>query len=187
MIPSTLQMNLQTAELSHNPEIQVIARTISDLKGIFKNETSRSAIDPKKVIYRVQSFFPVKEGTAGGLFWGSTFIEPGMVGDEYHMTKGHFHASIDRTEIYMGVAGVGALILMDETGRTWCEKMHQGSVHAIPGRVAHRVANVGLEVLSFVACWPADAGHDYETIMKDGFGARLRNVGGVPKLVEDLG
>ena len=101
------------------------------------------------------------------------------------MTKGHFHASRDRTEFYMGVAGTGALILMDETGRTWCEQMNPGSVHAIPGRVAHRVANVGSAQLAFVACWPADAGHDYEAILKTGFGGRLREVDGTPQLIEE--
>jgi glucose-6-phosphate isomerase, archaeal len=161
------------------------ARTVADLKGIFRDEASRSALPQSTIAYSVQSFFPVTEGTNGGLFWGSTFIEPGMIGDEYYMTKGHFHAVIDRTEIYMGVAGEGALILMDQNGKTWCERMHSGSVHCIPGRVAHRVANIGSEKLSFVACWPADAGHDYETIAKDGFTARLRNVNGAPQLIED--
>lgn len=61
--------------------------------------------------------------------------------------------------------------------------MRPGSVHYIPGRTAHRVANVGDTVLSFLACWPADAGHDYETIAAHGFGARLRAVNGRPELV----
>lgn len=185
MLPPTLRVNLETAALSENSEIQEVVRTLADLKGIFKNENSRSSLPQATVAYRVQSFFPVQEGTTGGLFWGSTFIEPGMIGDEYYMTKGHFHALRERTEIYIGVAGEGALILMDENGRTWCERMHPGSVHAIPGRVAHRVANIGSKTLSFLACWPSDAGHDYETIAKDGFSARLRNVNGVPQLVEE--
>ncbi len=185
MLEAALQFNLKTAELSGNSEIQHVVRTLSDLKGIFRDEKLRSSLPQNTVAYKVQTFFPVKEGTNGGLFWGSTFIEPGMIGDEYFMTKGHFHELRDRTEIYMGVAGVGALILMDESGRTWCERMHPGSVHPIQARVAHRVANVGTEQLSFLACWPADAGHDYETIQKDGFGARLRCVNGVPQLVEE--
>ena len=32
------------------------------------------------------------------------------------------------------------------------------------GGVAHRVANTGNSVLSFAACWPSDAGHNYEEI-----------------------
>ncbi len=143
MTPSTLMMNLQTAKLSGNSKIQEVKRTLSDLKGIFRDEAARSARPQSTVAYSVQSFFPVADGTPGGLFWGSTFIEPGMIGDEYYMTKGHYHAVIDRTEIYMGVAGEGALILMDQDGKTWYERMHPGSVHCIPGKLAHRVANVG--------------------------------------------
>lgn len=187
MRPATLQVNLQTAQLSGNTDIQTIGRTLGDLKGIFRDEAAFQALSQTKKVYSVQSFFPVKDGTEGGLFWGSTFIEPGQVGDEYFMTKGHFHSKIDRTEFYMGVEGEGALILMDETGRTWWERMHPGSVHAIPGRVAHRVANTGSAVLSFLACWPSDAGHDYETIARDGFGARLRSVDGIPQLIEERG
>ena len=36
-------------------------------------------------------------------------------------------------------------------------------------RVAHRVANIGYSVLSFAACWPSDAGHDYQVILENGF------------------
>ncbi|MEK7358378.1 MAG: glucose-6-phosphate isomerase family protein [Bdellovibrionota bacterium] len=185
MRPATLQVDLRTGLLSGNPEIQDIVRTLGDLKGIFRDEKLRSSLPQTTPIYSVQTFLPVKEGTEGALFWGTTFIEPGTIGGEYHMTKGHFHAKLDRTEFYMGVEGEGALILMDESGRTWWERMHPGSVHAIPGRVAHRVANTGKTRLSFLACWPSDAGHDYETIARDGFGGRLMDVDGVPSLIEE--
>ena len=57
-----------------------------------------------------------------------------------------------------------------------------GSLHYIPGGVAHRVANTGNSVLSFAACWPSDAGHNYEEIANKGFSARLVEVNGTPKL-----
>lgn len=163
--------------------IEVAVRTIGDLKSIFRDAPAHAALDPKTVVYRVQAYSPVPEGTEGGLFWGATFIEPGLVGDEYFMTKGHFHARRNRGEYYVGVAGQGALILMDEQRKTRFEIMTPGSVHYIPGHTAHRVANTGNVVLSFVACWPSDAGHDYETIAVHGFSARLRKRGGVPALV----
>ena len=158
-------------------------RTIADLVGVFLDEAARRALPPEQVAYRVQLSLPVAEGTEGGLFWGNTFIEPGRVGDEYFMTKGHFHARRNRAEYYIGVQGQGALILMDETGRTWTEPLTPGAVCYIPGHTAHRVANTGNTVLSFLACWPADAGHDYETIAAHGFSARLREVNGQPVLV----
>ena len=164
--------------------IQRVRRSIHDLKGIFIDEKARLALDPETIVYRVESFLPVNEGESGGLFWGTTFIEPGKVGNEYFMTKGHFHAQRNRAEYYLTVAGSGALILMGESRRTTIEAILPGSLHYVPSRTAHRVANVGNAVLSFMACWPSDAGHDYETIAADGFGARLLDVGGTPTLIE---
>ena len=142
-------------------------------------------MDPSKVIYRTQFFLPVPEGLEGGLFWGTTFIEPGRVGDEYFMTKGHFHAKRDRSEYYVTAAGSGALILMAEDGATHAQFMTPGSVHYSPGHTAHRVANTGDTRLSFLACWPSDAGHDYQTIAEHGFSARLRCIDGKPELVAE--
>lgn len=161
------------------------ARTVQDMKGIFRDEKIRQSLDQAKIVYRVQSVFPVPEGEEGGLFWGTTFIEPGMVGDEYFMTKGHFHANQHRSEFYMTVAGHGALILMQEDRTTTFEAMRPGTLHYIAAHTAHRVVNTGDSVLAFWACWPSDAGHNYEAIARGGFGARLRKVGGMPTLVED--
>jgi glucose-6-phosphate isomerase len=92
------------------------------------------------------------------------------------MTHGHFHHKRDRTEFYGTIEGEGALILMNETRETWMEVMSPGTLHFIPPYVAHRVANTGSGPLRFVACWPSDAGHDYEAIRKRGLGARMLNV-----------
>jgi glucose-6-phosphate isomerase len=183
---SGIRVDLRTGLLEGGPLAETV-RTVGDLAGLFLDEGARRAMDPARVVYRVQCFFPVKEGEAGGLFWGSTCIEPGRVGDEYFMTKGHFHATRARGEYYVTVNGEGALILMDEGRRTWMEVMRPGSVHYIAGSTAHRVANTGASVLSFLACWPSDAGHDYDTITRHGFGARLRDVGGRPALVLEAG
>jgi glucose-6-phosphate isomerase len=47
--------------------------------------------------------------------------------------------------------------------------MFPGSLHYIKGNTSHRVANTGESVLSFGACWPSDAGHDYNVIAKEWF------------------
>ena len=108
-----------------------------------------------------------------------------MVGDEYYMTKGHYHAKRSRGEFYLTVSGSGALILMDEQRKAAFETMSAGTLHYVPGHTAHRVANTGDTLLTFLACWPSDSGHDYETISSQGFSARLRKVGGVAALVEE--
>lgn len=74
---------------------------------------------------------------------------------------------------------------MDESGKCWFEPMQPGSLHYIPGYIAHRLANTGDTPLRVGACWPSDAGHDYASIAEHGFTARLMNVGGVPTLVQE--
>jgi glucose-6-phosphate isomerase, archaeal len=165
--------------------IQLLARAIKDMKGIFRDENARQSLNQDAVVYRVQGVHPVAEGEEGGLFWGTTFIEPGMVGDEYFMTKGHFHANRCRGEYYLTVTGRGALIFMDENRRTTFESMQPGTLHYVPAHTAHRVANIGESVLACWACWPSDAGHDYDSIASRGFSARLRRVNGVATLVEE--
>jgi glucose-6-phosphate isomerase len=45
------------------------------------------------------------------------------------------------------------------------------------------VANTGNGPLTFGACWPADAGHNYAEIAQNGFSSRLLRVAGQPQLV----
>ena len=163
--------------------VRTSEKTLGAMRAAYRDAQAAAGMDANTVVYRVEFWQPVEAGTEGGMFIGSTVIEPGKVGDEYFMTSGHFHATRDRSEFYMTIAGEGGLILMDEEGKTRWEPMRPGSAHYIPGGVAHRVANTGAGPLSFLACWPSDAGHDYETIMRRGFSARLREVNGRPELV----
>ncbi|MDR1602252.1 MAG: cupin domain-containing protein [Tannerella sp.] len=163
--------------------VEHVARTIRDLKGIFYDEAARSAMPQNTVAYEVKSFLPVPEGTPGGLYFGITYLYPGKVGDEYFMTKGHFHACSDRAEFYWGLTGEGMLIFMNEQRRVWAERMSPGTLHYIPGGVAHRVANTGSNLLSFAACWPSDAGHNYAEIADSGFACRLIEKNGSPTLI----
>lgn len=158
-------------------------RTLAALEGIFQDEEAFGQLDNTQVVYNVSSYLPVPEGTPGGLYMGITTLYPGKVGREYFMTKGHFHANSNRAEFYWGVEGEGMLILMDEQRKVWAERMFPGSLHYIPGKIAHRVANTGYQKLVFSASWPSDAGHDYETIANTGFACRLLDINGVPTLL----
>ena len=179
-----IQVDFLTGTLAGSG-VDEMKRTLGELSGVFRDNTAWSVMDPAQVVYRVQRFRPVEEGVAGGLFWGTTFVQPGLVGDEYFMTKGHFHSLRDRSEFYLTIKGEGALILMDEHRKTRFEPMRPGSLHYVPGGHAHRVANTGSVVLSSLACWPSDAGYDYESVTNRGFSARLRLVNGSPRLVEE--
>lgn len=164
-------------------DVKTFSKTIEQMRPLFLDQKAISQLPGDVEVYRVQSYTPVDDGTEGGLFWGSTILQPGKVGPEYYMTKGHFHKIRNRAEYYATVRGEGALLLMDEGGATRCERMSPGSTHYIPGHTAHRVANTGSTPLVFAACWPSDAGYDYETIERDGFSARLLERNGEPILV----
>ena len=165
-------------------KIQHSCRKLKELKTIFQNQDILSQMDQEQIIYEVDCYFPVEENKSGGLFFGVTRILAGMVGDEYYMTKGHFHASSDTGEFYWGIKGKGILLFMDKSQKVWAEEMTKGSVHYIPGNVAHRVINIGSGLLSFGACWPSDAGHDYDSIEKNGFTARIIQKDGQPIIVK---
>ena len=164
---------------------EVISSTkfLGDLKGVFEDEQAFQKMKQDRVAYKVDAFLPVDEGTEGGLFFGLTHLYPGKVGDEFFMTRGHFHSVENRGEFYWGTEGEGLLLLMDKAGKTRAEHMVPGSLHYIPGYTAHRVVNTGEQILRFGACWPSDAGHDYETIASRGFSARVKEVDNLVELV----
>lgn len=172
-----------TGDFLEGTDVEKGYRTLRDIKDIFKDQTAVSAMDMSQVIYSTACTYPVESGTPGGLFFGITRIVPGKVGQEYFMTKGHFHAKEDTAEFYWGIEGEGVLLLMDRGRNVRAEKMFPGSLHYIPGKVAHRVANVGDTPLVFGACWPSDAGHNYGEIAEKGFSRRLLDVDGKPGLI----
>ena len=162
--------------------ITKIDRRLRELKDIFFDKAALEKMDPDTLVYEVESYLPVEPDTEGGLFYGITNIHPGFVGNEYFMTKGHFHKIRNRGEFYCTLQGEGMLILMDENRNTWAEKMFPGSIHYIKANTAHRTANTGNSTLSFSAFWPSDAGYDYATISERGFSKILIQKNGRPEL-----
>ncbi|MDF2537219.1 MAG: glucose-6-phosphate isomerase [Herbinix sp.] len=153
---------------------------LEQLQGVFEDREAFGAMDPKTLVYEVDSQAMVSEGTAGGLFFGTSYIHPGQVGNEYFMTKGHYHNRRESAEYYWGIEGSGLLLLMEESGSIRAEQVIPGSLHYIPGNTSHRLVNTGTTVLTVGACWPSDAGHDYKSIEENGFTARVVNVDGKP-------
>ena len=179
-LPTPIQIDLQTGSMGHDSQVQRSAKVIGQMSHIFADEAARASMDQTQRVYAVEYWQPVPDGTEGGLFWGNSTVLPGVVGDEYFMTQGHFHQVMDRAELYSTVSGVGMLVLMDEQREGTVQEMRPGSTHYIPGRIAHRVVNVGAQPLTFLACWPSDAGYDYATIHAEGFSLRILREGNRP-------
>lgn len=182
IIKPLVEFNSKTGELKGSKVIHS-EKKIGDLVQIFFDTVECEKMNREQLVYKVQAFFPIDEGTVGGLFFGNTTIYPGKVGSEYFMTKGHFHHQKDRGEFYWCISGKGMLLFMDENRKVWAEKMEPNSLHYIPGKIAHRVVNTGNVPLCFGACWPSDAGHNYEEITENGFSARIIEKNGTPELI----
>jgi glucose-6-phosphate isomerase len=172
--PFTTTLDLDGGAL--NPERRLVERTLADMQGMYAARVPEQRLGD--VVYRVSEIpTPLSEGN---LLSSTTTIEPGTVEGEYHMTKGHFHALIDRAEIYITLAGHGRLVMATEDGEATVEPMLRGSVNYVPGGWAHRSVNVGSEPLVFFAAFPADAGYDYKTIEERGFPLLVVERDGVP-------
>jgi len=162
----------------------VIVRNLGDLQGYFQDEeTYQKLLIENPVLYRV---YPVKaSGEKEGLLVGTSIIEPGTVGNEYFMTKGHFHQHTDAPEVYFTLSGEGMILIETEEGHTVPQKMEKGSIHYIPGKWAHRTINTGDTPLVFFAVWPANAGHNYGAIKDKGFATLVIKGENGPMLVKN--
>lgn len=139
--------------------------------------------DDNPIVYEVYSYTKGAD-VLGNLIWGLTVLKPVLSRCECNMTKGHFHKNKDCSEFYFGIQGEGLLLLMDETGKTWAEKVYEGSLHHISGQIAHRLVNVGEEDLKVGACWPTSAGHDYISIENQEFEYRIKKIDGSLKYIK---
>jgi glucose-6-phosphate isomerase len=107
---------------------------------------------------------------AGELLFGISIVHPGKIGNEYFMTKGHFHEVLETAEIYYCLNGSGFMVMENPEGNTKVESLSPGSILYVPPRWAHRSVCVGKQedlVTFFV--YPGNAGHDYGTIEVQGF------------------
>lgn len=163
--------SVDRASLTLRPPAVAAARHLSDLDGVFADVAARASLlaacDP--LVYTVESV--EHQVGAGALSYGLGVVQPGRVGDEYFMTKGHAHARRDAAEVYVGIAGRGLMVLEDLLdGNCWTLALERDGVVVVPGNVAHRTVNVGDEPLAYLGIYPSDAGHDYSVIAATNFG-----------------
>ena len=148
---------------------QVTVRRIGDMAAWYLDAGAacRLAAAGNPVVYEMRE--AASPATVGELACCTTVMHPGMVGDEYFMTKGHFHVDPSCAEIYYAHSGCGVLLAEAESGECRMVDMPKGAiVHVEPGW-AHRTYNVGREPLVFLAVYPSVAGHDYGRIETHGF------------------
>jgi glucose-6-phosphate isomerase len=164
--PNLAQIDLKTGVIAEAVEIS--ERHLSDMLGFFQDQqTVRELLPDDPLMYRV--YLTRQDGDPNGLYTGTSVIEPGRIGREYYMTKGHFHLANTAPEVYLTLSGQGLLLLQTHTGEIAVQPMKPGAMNYIPGEWAHRTINTGEAQLVFFAVWPVSAGHDYDSIAHSGF------------------
>jgi len=182
--PFTFAVDIPNATLDrYDSHIQ---RRLSSMAGQYLDQEAAAALlaqgDP--LLYEVYEF--QRPHADGELPNGLSVLHPGKVGDEYYMTKGHFHSVLETGEVYYCLRGEGAIVMETPEGDWAVEELRPGRVLYIPPRWAHRSVNTGSEgdlVTYFV--YPGHAGHDYGTIERFGFRKLVVERDGRPQVIDN--
>jgi glucose-6-phosphate isomerase, archaeal len=163
----------------------VTSRYLSDLRGSFQDAAAYEATVQKSdaLVYTVSSW----EGASGDgqLHYGLGVLMPGKIGDEYFLTKGHYHSWRPAAEVYIGLRGQGCMLLEDEaTGETRMQPLGANQIVYVPGHTAHRTINTGTEPLVYIGVYPSAAGHDYGAIAERNFRMIVVERDGRPVLLD---
>ena len=163
-----------------------IKRNLSAMKGMFHDKAAFEAAlkSGDRLVYE---FFDMGvPHSEKDVAYGTSITYPGKVGDEYHMTKGHFHTVIDTAEVYYCLRGHGFMMMENPEGLVEARELRAGQSVYVPGRYAHRSINVSSSepFITFFA-FPGHAGHDYGTIETKGFRTLIVERDGKPTIVDN--
>ena len=165
-----------------------ITRSLSSMRGQFADEEAylRLLATGDPVLYEVFEF--KRPEVPGELLSGVSVVHPGKVGDEYYMTRGHFHEVLETAEVYYCLSGRGMMVMETPEGEWSVKALEPGAILYVPPRWAHRSVNTGTgEDLVTLFVYPAHAGHDYGAIERKGFRKLVVDRGGGPEVVDNAG
>lgn len=163
-----------------------IVRTLSSMRGQYADQSSYEAMLAREDVVLYEVYEIHRPEVPGELLHGVSIVHPGKVGDEYFMTKGHFHAVLETAEVYYCLQGEGLMVMETPEGEWAIAELRPGRVLYIPPRWAHRSVNTGKEAdLVMFFSYPAYAGHDYGTIERQGFRKLVVERGGRPCIVDN--
>ncbi len=163
-----------------------IKRNLSKMAGPYSDQTAYDKLLQTEDVLLYEVYELKRPEIAGELLHGISIVHPGKVGNEFFMTKGHYHTVLDTAEIYYTLQGDGYMVMETPEGDWAVEKLVAGSVLYVPPRWAHRSVNLGSEedLVMFFA-YPGNAGHDYGTIETQGFRKLIMDVDGETEIVDN--
>ena len=172
--------------LCKSGKVQPTHRFVSNMVSQFNDRAAAEEIvrNGDKPIYDFYELEQIPE-TAGDLKFGTSIVYPGKVGDEYFMTKGHFHTILDTGEVYYCLSGQGAMLMETPEGEVSLIEMMPGVAVYVPPRWAHRSINTGAETMVTFFVFRSDAGHDYGTIEQKGYRKLVVERDGKPVMIDN--
>ncbi len=168
-----------------SPDHEPTRRSLSAMRGMFADRNAYQAeisvSDP--LVYEFHELGAPSD--SGDLSFGTSITYPGKVGEEYYMTKGHFHTILETAEIYWCVRGKGMMLMENPEGDWQVTELTPGKAVHVPKRYAHRSINVGTEPFVTFFVFRADAGHDYGSIETEGFRKLVVERHGKPLIIDN--
>jgi len=159
-------------------------RRASNMEGMYyDNEALANLLTENPVIYEFYELGAPEHD--GDIAAGTSIVYPGKIGNEYHMTAGHFHTILDTAEVYYCISGKGYMLVENKSGDSHAYPIKAGEMVYVPKGYAHRSINVGDTPLVTFFAFRGDAGHDYGTIREKGFRKLIVEVDGKPEIVEN--
>lgn len=160
-------------------------RYLSQMKDMYSDvEAAEKTLETKDPL--VYEFYEMgAPETSGDIAFGTSITYPGKVGNEYFMTKGHFHTILNTAEVYFTLQGKGLMLMENMDGDVVVKELTPGHVLYVPKGYAHRTINVGDTPFVSFFCFRADAGHDYGTIETKGYRKLIVDNNGVPDVVDN--
>ncbi len=173
MNPFGLEIDLVTGDMPQ--ATNHIERRASDMRGYYAegNALEKLIAENDDPLHYEVFEVPVPKDP-GQLMYCISKLQPGRVGDEFFMTKGHYHTIAETAEIYLCLRGAGYMVMKTPDGNCTAEEMTRGRMVYVPPYWAHRSVNTSQnEPLVSFCVYPGNAGHNYGDIEQEGFGKRI--------------
>ena len=155
-----------------NPDKHLI-RKASSMKGHYEDAAALDKIIAAGDPLHYEVFEKNIPEENGHLQFCISTTQPGLVGDECFMTKGHYHRIPETAEIYLCLTGRGYMLMKTKEGDSVAEEMFPGRMVYVPPYWAHRTVNTGDTPLTSFCVYPGNAGHNYGDIEVEGFPKRV--------------
>jgi len=168
-----------------SPDHASTKRYLSAMQGMFAdNSAFEEAMSVGNPL--VYEFYELgAPSNTGDLAFGTSITYPGRVGNEYYMTKGHFHTILATAEVYWCIRGQGLMLMENPEGDWNLQELTPGKALYVPKRYAHRSINIGTEPFTTFFVFRADAGHDYGTIETKGYRKLVVELDGKPQVMDN--